>query len=165
VEPLGPDEQQLDRRALRDYVVARRAQGRTLVLTNGCFDVLHLGHVRYLQQARQLGDLLIVGVNSDASMRALKGPDRPVNPETDRAAVLAALSCVDLVVRFTELTPHRLIEAVEPDVYVKGGDYTAETLPERDLVHSLGGRVAVLDHLPGRSTSAVIARIRADASI
>jgi rfaE bifunctional protein nucleotidyltransferase chain/domain len=158
VEPVHT----MDRNAVRDYVGAQRAAGRIVVLTNGCFDMLHLGHVRYLQEAKRLGDRLIVGVNSDASVRALKGADRPVYPEADRAAMLAALSCVDAAVLFAELTPHRLIEAVAPDVYVKGGDYCAETLPERDIVHALGGRVAVLSHVAGRSTSALIARIRAE---
>jgi rfaE bifunctional protein nucleotidyltransferase chain/domain len=147
---------------LEEYVAVQRARGRKVVLTNGCFDVLHLGHVTYLQQARQLGHVLVVGLNSDESIRALKGPDRPVNTAADRAAVLAALSCVDRVELFDDLTPHRLIETVRPDVYAKGVDYLAESLPERDLVRALGGRVAILEHLAGRSTTAVIARIRAD---
>jgi rfaE bifunctional protein nucleotidyltransferase chain/domain len=147
---------------IEEYVAVQRARGRKVVLTNGCFDVLHLGHVTYLQQARQLGHVLVVGLNSDESIRALKGPDRPVNPAADRAAVLAALSCVDRVELFDDLTAHRLIETVRPDVYAKGGDYVAESLPERHLVRALGGRVAILEHLAGRSTTAVIARIRAD---
>lgn len=141
------------------HVTGLRAAGATVVLTNGCFDLLHVGHVRYLQQARELGDTLIVGVNSDDSVRRLKGPDRPLNTEDDRATVLDALSCVDNVVVFDELTPERLIEAVRPDVYVKGGDYRLDTLPERDLVLSLGGRVAVLDLVPDRSTSSIIAKV------
>jgi rfaE bifunctional protein nucleotidyltransferase chain/domain len=129
----------------------------TVVLTNGCFDILHVGHVTYLGQARTLGDRLVVGLNSDASVRALKGPGRPINTEADRAAVLRALSCVDEVVVFDELTPERLIRDIRPDVYVKGGDYDERTLPERDLVRSLGGTVRILDHVPGRSTSALVA--------
>lgn len=129
----------------------------TIVLTNGCFDILHVGHVTYLQQARALGDKLIVGLNSDASVRALKGPSRPINTEADRAAVLRALACVDEVVVFDELTPDRLIKDIRPDVYVKGGDYDERTLPERDLVHTLGGVVRILEHVPGRSTSALVA--------
>lgn len=132
---------------------------RTVVLTNGCFDLLHVGHVTYLQQARELGDWLIVGLNSDSSVRALKGPDRPINPQDDRATVLSALSCVDEVVIFDEPTPERLIRDIKPDIYVKGGDYTEDTLPERDLVRGLGGMVRCLDHVPGRSTSALVARL------
>ncbi|GAA1747312.1 D-glycero-beta-D-manno-heptose 1-phosphate adenylyltransferase [Luedemannella helvata] len=132
---------------------------RTVVLTNGCFDILHVGHVIYLQQARELGDWLIVGLNSDASVRALKGPARPINPQDDRATVLSALSCVDEVVIFDELTPERLIRDIRPDIYVKGGDYTEANLPERDLVTTLGGVVRCLEHVPGRSTSALVAQM------
>jgi rfaE bifunctional protein nucleotidyltransferase chain/domain len=140
----------------------QRGNGRRVVLTNGCFDILHIGHVRCLSEARALGDLLVVGVNSDESVRRLKGPHRPVNPAADRAAVLAALTVVDHVIIFAELTPHRLIEAVRPDVYVKGGDYAGQPLPEQPLVESLGGRVEILGHVPGRSTSDIIARMRAE---
>jgi rfaE bifunctional protein nucleotidyltransferase chain/domain len=132
-----------------------------VVFTNGCFDVLHRGHVGYLAQARQLGDMLIVAVNSDASVRRLKGPHRPVNAVEDRVAVLAALWCVDLVVVFDEDSPVELIEAVRPDVYVKGGDYNLDLLPEAPLVRRLGGEVRTLDYVPDRSTSAIIDRIRA----
>ena len=131
------------------------------MFTNGCFDVLHPGHVRYLTQARALGDLLIVAVNSDGSVRRLKGADRPVNPVEDRIALLAALACVDHVVVFEEDSPARLIEAVRPDVYVKGGDYPPEMVPEAPLVRRLGGQVRTLGYVPDRSTSAIIDRIRA----
>jgi len=137
-----------------------RARGGRVVFTNGCFDVLHRGHVGYLSQARELGDLLVVAVNSDESVRRLKGPSRPVNPQEDRAAVLAALGCVDHVVVFDEDSPRRLLELVRPDVYVKGGDYRPELIPEAELVHRLGGEVCTLDYLPDRSTSAIIERIR-----
>jgi rfaE bifunctional protein nucleotidyltransferase chain/domain len=137
-----------------------RARGARIVFTNGCFDVLHRGHVGYLSQARELGDVLVVAVNSDDSVRRLKGAGRPVNPEEDRAAVLAALSCVDHVVVFDEDSPRRLLEAVRPDVYVKGGDYRPELIPEAELVRRLGGEVRTLDYLPDRSTSAIIERIR-----
>jgi rfaE bifunctional protein nucleotidyltransferase chain/domain/rfaE bifunctional protein kinase chain/domain len=137
-----------------------RARGARVVFTNGCFDVLHRGHVGYLSQARELGDLLVVAVNSDDSVRRLKGPSRPVNPQEDRAAVLAALGCVDHVVVFDEDSPQRLLELVRPDVYVKGGDYRPELIPEAELVHRLGGEVRTLDYLPDRSTSAIIDRIR-----
>lgn len=142
-------------------VTEHRRAGRTIVFTNGCFDVLHPGHVRYLTQARALGDLLVVAVNSDGSVRRLKGPDRPVNPVEDRAALLAALECVDHVVVFEEDSPAGLIEAVRPDVYVKGGDYPPEMVPEAPLVRRLGGQVRTLGYVPDRSTSAIIDRIRA----
>ncbi|MFI6232532.1 D-glycero-beta-D-manno-heptose 1-phosphate adenylyltransferase [Micromonospora sp. NPDC050784] len=144
-----------------DAIVAEyREAGRSVVFTNGCFDVLHRGHVRYLEQARELGDLLIVAVNSDGSVRRLKGPDRPVNPVEDRGALLAALACVDHVVVFEEDSPAALIEAVRPDVYVKGGDYPPELVPEAPLVRRLGGQVRTLGYVPDRSTSAIIERIR-----
>jgi rfaE bifunctional protein nucleotidyltransferase chain/domain len=144
-----------------DAIVAEyREAGRSVVFTNGCFDVLHRGHVRYLEQARALGDLLIVAVNSDGSVRRLKGADRPVNPVEDRAALLAALACVDHAVVFEEDSPATLIEAVRPDVYVKGGDYPPELVPEAPLVRRLGGQVRTLGYVPDRSTSAIIERIR-----
>ncbi|MDG4755479.1 D-glycero-beta-D-manno-heptose 1-phosphate adenylyltransferase [Micromonospora sp. WMMD718] len=146
---------------LAALVDEHRQAGRSVVFTNGCFDVLHPGHVRYLTQARALGDLLIVAVNSDGSVRRLKGPDRPVNPVEDRIALLAALACVDHVVVFEEDSPARLIEAVRPDVYVKGGDYPPEMVPEAPLVRRLGGQVRTLGYVPDRSTSAIIDRIRA----
>ncbi|MFR9779365.1 D-glycero-beta-D-manno-heptose 1-phosphate adenylyltransferase [Micromonospora sp. MS34] len=146
---------------LTAIVAEHRRAGRSIVFTNGCFDVLHPGHVRYLTQARALGDLLVVAVNSDGSVRRLKGPDRPVNPVEDRAALLAALACVDHVVVFEEDSPARLIEAVRPDVYVKGGDYPPEMVPEAPLVRRLGGQVRTLGYVPDRSTSAIIDRIRA----
>ena len=139
-----------------------RARGRRIVLAGGCFDILHLGHVSYLQEARALGDTLVVGLNSDESVRRLKGPQRPINPVWARAAVLASLSCVDRVVVFDELTPHNLINIVRPEVYAKGGDYTRQTLPEWDLVESLGGRVAILSHVPGYSTTDLIRRLHTE---
>nr|MDT0660137.1 D-glycero-beta-D-manno-heptose 1-phosphate adenylyltransferase [Micromonospora sp. DSM 115978] len=151
----------VDHAGLAELVDGHRRAGRTIVFTNGCFDVLHPGHVRYLTQASELGDLLVVAVNSDDSVRRLKGPDRPVNPVDDRVAVLAALSCVDHVVVFEEDSPAALIEAVRPDVYVKGGDYPPEMVPEAPLVRSLGGQVRTLGYVADRSTSAIIDRIRA----
>lgn len=145
---------------LATTVEAARRDGKRIVFTNGCFDVVHHGHVSYLVQAKTLGDLLIVAVNSDDSVRRLKGPQRPVNPQEDRAAVLAALSSVDCVVVFDEDSPADLIEQIRPDVYVKGGDYPLEMIPEADLVHRLGGEVRVMPYLPDRSTSAIIERIR-----
>ncbi len=137
-----------------------RRQGRRVVLTNGCFDVLHRGHTRYLEQAKQLGDVLVVALNDDDSVRRLKGPDRPINSVTDRAAVLAALSCVDLVTTFSSDTAVPVVEKLRPDVYAKGGDYSPEDLPEGEVVESYGGSVAILDFVPDKSTSAVVSRIR-----
>ncbi|MFF5070346.1 D-glycero-beta-D-manno-heptose 1-phosphate adenylyltransferase [Micromonospora olivasterospora] len=153
--PVSPEELAL-------IVATHRGEGRSVVFTNGCFDVLHPGHVRYLEQARALGDLLVVAVNSDGSVRRLKGPDRPVNPVEDRVTLLAALACVDHVVVFEEDSPAELIEAVRPDVYVKGGDYPPEMVPEAPLVRRLGGQVRTLGYVPDRSTSAIIERIRAN---
>jgi D-glycero-beta-D-manno-heptose 1-phosphate adenylyltransferase len=140
---------------------ALRADGRKLVVTNGCFDLLHRGHVTYLESARALGNALLVGVNSDASVSGLKGPHRPVNCEGDRAAVLAALQSVDGVYVFTDRTALRFLSTVEPDIYVKGGDYTIDTInqEERRLVEKLGGKVEVLPVVPGRSTTALLEKI------
>lgn len=145
---------------LRERVACYRKQGRRIVLTNGCFDLLHSGHVALLAEARQCGDVLIVGVNSDASIRRLKGPTRPVSRLEDRVRVLAALSSVDHVVAFEEDTCCVLVEALRPDVYVKGGDYTRETLPEAALVESLGGMVRFIPHTQPHSTTHLIQRIR-----
>ncbi|MCT9872049.1 D-glycero-beta-D-manno-heptose 1-phosphate adenylyltransferase [Paenarthrobacter aurescens] len=145
---------------LAEHVEEHRREGRRIVLTNGCFDVLHRGHTRYLNQAKQLGDVLVVALNSDSSVRQLKGPERPVNHEADRAAVIAALSCVDHVTVFDTPTPIPLIELLRPDVYAKGGDYTPEMLQETEAVERYGGTVAILDYVPEHSTSAVLERIR-----
>lgn len=137
-----------------------RRAGQRIVFTNGCFDILHAGHVTHLTQAKALGDVLIVGVNTDESIQQLKGRERPVNPLNDRLIVLAALTCVDHVVPFAELSPRNLIQTVRPDLYIKGGDYTRETLPEAELVEALGGTVKILPHLGDRSTSRLIQQIR-----
>lgn len=144
---------------LTGIIRSHRLGGRRIVFTNGCFDILHRGHVTYLSRAKALGDVLVVAVNGDDSVRRLKGDSRPVNPLEDRLAVLAALSCVDHVVAFDADSPVELLRAARPDVYVKGGDYTRETLPEAPLVESLGGTVSFLDYLADRSTSGIIARI------
>jgi rfaE bifunctional protein nucleotidyltransferase chain/domain len=138
-----------------------RASGRRLVVTNGCFDLLHRGHVTYLEAARAQGDALLVGVNGDVSVRELKGTDRPINEESDRAAVLAALQSVDAVCVFADRTALRFLTTVQPDVYVKGGDYTIDTInqEERRLVEGLGGKVVVLAGVPGKSTSALLEKI------
>jgi D-beta-D-heptose 7-phosphate kinase / D-beta-D-heptose 1-phosphate adenosyltransferase len=137
-----------------------RRAGHRVVFTNGCFDLLHRGHIECLQQAASLGDVLVVGVNSDDSVRRLKGPGRPVNSAEDRAAVVAAIGCVEYVTIFDEDTPERLLEEVRPDFYVKGGDYDPATLPERPVVERYGGRVVTAGYLPGRSTTGVIERLR-----
>ena len=138
-----------------------RRGGKRIVFTNGCFDILHAGHVRYLAEARAFGDCLVLGLNSDVSVRGLKGPDRPINSEADRAEVLGALRSVDYVVIFDDPTAEPLISKVRPDVYVKGGDYTLETLPEAKIVQSYGGRVEFIRMVEGRSTTNVIEKIRA----
>jgi D-beta-D-heptose 7-phosphate kinase / D-beta-D-heptose 1-phosphate adenosyltransferase len=137
-----------------------RQQGRRIVFTNGCFDILHRGHVTFLNQAKALGDVLIVGVNTDASIQRLKGPGRPINALEDRLHVLAALSSIDHLIPFDEDSPENLIRAVCPDVFVKGGDYTRERLPEAQLVEAIGGVVEVLPYVADHSTTAVVARIR-----
>ncbi|WP_298251420.1 PfkB family carbohydrate kinase [uncultured Arthrobacter sp.] len=137
-----------------------RADGKRIVLTNGCFDVLHRGHTRYLNQAKQLGDVLVVALNDDDGVRRLKGPDRPINPIADRAGIIASLSCVDYVSAFSTDTLVPLIDLLKPDVYAKGGDYTAQMLEETPAVEANGGRVSILDYVPERSTAAVVHRIR-----
>ena len=144
------------------FVDRLRAGGKTVVFTNGVFDLLHPGHLRYLQQARALGDALIVGVNSDRSVRAIKGPSRPINAEAERAEVLSALACVDAVVVFDEETPHDLIAAVQPDVLVKGADWAADAIIGRDVVEARGGKVIRIAIESGYGTSAIISRIRED---
>lgn len=130
-----------------------------IVFTNGCFDILHAGHVRYLEKARSFGDCLVLGLNTDASVRGNKGASRPINGELDRAEVVGALKAVDYVVLFGEKTAETIIAKVRPDVYVKGGDYTLETLPEAKIVQSYGGRVEFVQMVAGRSTTNVIKKI------
>lgn len=151
----------LDAGALEQKLVQARREGKRVVLTNGCFDVLHRGHTSYLNQARRLGDLLVVAINSDASVRRLKGPGRPLNPASDRSGVLAALSCVDYVTVFGEDTAVELVRRVRPDVYAKGGDYTPDMLREADEVTAHGGRVAILDYVPDHSTTALVEKMAA----
>ncbi len=138
-----------------------RASGKRLVVTNGCFDLLHRGHVTYLQAARHQGDVLLVGLNSDESVRQLKGADRPVNAEQDRAAVLAALESVDAVCIFSEKAATRFLATAQPNIYVKGGDYTVETLnqEERKEVENAGGKIIVLPMVPGKSTTALLKKL------
>lgn len=137
-----------------------RKGGKKVVFTNGCFDILHAGHVTYLEKARSFGDCLVLGLNTDASVRANKGPSRPINSELDRAKVVGALKAVDYVVLFGEQTAEKLIAKVKPDVYVKGGDYTLDTLPEAKIVMSYGGKVEFVTMVEGRSTTNVIRKIK-----
>jgi rfaE bifunctional protein nucleotidyltransferase chain/domain len=149
-----------DRERLAKRLADRQHSGERIVLTNGCFDILHAGHVRYLSAARALGDALVVGLNSDEGVRRLKGEGRPVNRLLDRAEVLAGLSCVDHVVPFDDQTACELVRFLRPDIYAKGGDYTAQTLPEAREVERYGGAVRIMPFVAARSTSALIERIR-----
>ena len=144
------------------WAAGAHRRGQSVVATNGCFDLLHFGHVSYLQRARRLGDLLVIGLNSDASCRQLKGPHRPLVPEKQRAAVLAALECVDAVFIFSEKRAHRFLATVQPDIYVKGGDYRPETLDprERAVLTGIGAKIRILPFVPGFSTTGLIQKIR-----
>lgn len=146
---------------LTSLLAERRQRQQRVVFTNGCFDLMHIGHIRYLQAARDLGDVLVVGVNSDGSVRALhKGADRPIVPDAQRAEVLAALACVDYVVIFPEPDPGALIAALQPDILVKGGDWPLDRIIGRDTVEARGGRVQTIPLVPGVSTTALVQRIR-----
>jgi rfaE bifunctional protein nucleotidyltransferase chain/domain len=146
---------------LPKWRAAIKASGKKLVATNGCFDLLHLGHVTYLETARGHGDVLLVGVNGDQAVRELKGSDRPINEESDRAGVVAGLESVDAVCIFTDCVATRFLATVRPDIYVKGGDYTLETLnqDERRIVEQAGGKIVIIPFVPGKSTTAVLKRI------
>ena len=152
-----------DAKALRTALAPRRRDGTRVVFTNGCFDLVHAGHVRYLEAARALGDALVVGLNDDASVRRLKGAGRPILALAERAEVLAGLTAVDHLVAFAEDTPLALIEMLQPDVLVKGEDWAADDIVGRDVVLARGGRVERIDLVPGLSTSEIIRRIRASA--
>lgn len=156
MEKILPAEQ------LRAWRESLRAASRRLVVTNGCFDILHSGHVTYLDAASREGDVLLVGLNADASVRELKGEGRPINPEQDRAIVIAGLASVEAVTIFTEKDAMHLLETVQPDVYVKGGDYNIDTInqDERRLIERQGGKVVILPGVEGRSTTAVIERMK-----
>ncbi len=142
--------------ALARIAAAERRRGRRVVLANGCFDLIHVGHVRYLRGAAAEGDVLIVALNGDASVRALKGPGRPLMPEAERAEMLAALSCVDYVTIFRELNVEKVLKALRPDVHAKGSDYTVDTVPERETVRALGGKVRIAGGPKVRSTRDII---------
>jgi rfaE bifunctional protein nucleotidyltransferase chain/domain len=154
----------LSRGAAPAFAREQRAAGRRIVFTNGVFDLLHPGHVRYLQAARALGDLLIIGLNADESVRRNKGPSRPINSESERAEALAALECVDAVAIFTEDTPAGIIRDVEPDILVKGADWAADAIVGRDTVEARGGRVVRIPVEQGYSTTSIVARIRSNSA-
>ncbi len=143
---------------LLEWRAQMRKDGERVVVTNGCFDILHVGHVRYLKSAKNLGDLLVVGLNSDDSVRSLKGPDRPLNTEADRAEVLLALDCVDLVHLFREQEATRFLSLVQPDIYVKGGDYTIDDLNKNEVeaIRKVGGQILILPLVPGKSTTNLV---------
>lgn len=150
----------LEREDLVTLLHAEKEKGKSIVLANGCFDVLHVGHVRYLEGARALGDILVVGINSDNQVTRLKGQGRPILPERDRAEIVASLKAVDLVTIFGEPTVAELLLAIRPDVHAKGTDYTEETVPERDIVRSLGGVVRIVGDPKNHSTSDLIRRFQ-----
>lgn len=150
----------LSRDALKAEIDALHRQGKKVAFTNGCFDILHVGHVRYLREARKEGDVLILALNSDRSVRSIKGEKRPIVPEEERADVLAALACIDYVTIFDEATPLALITLLKPDVLIKGGDWAEENIVGRDEVRSWGGRVAIIPEIKGASTTNIIEKIR-----
>lgn len=148
------------KRADLDSVLSElRKDGKTIVTTNGCFDILHVGHVRYLQKTKTFADISLVALNSDVSVKKIKGPDRPINNENDRAEILCALSCVDYVVMFDESSPEQLLVEIKPDVHTKGADYTVETLPEAKAIMENGGKIEFISFVEGKSTTSVIEKI------
>jgi D-beta-D-heptose 7-phosphate kinase/D-beta-D-heptose 1-phosphate adenosyltransferase len=161
----GSDKLAPDVPTLLGRLEAHRRAGQRIVLTNGCFDILHSGHITYLNAAKAQGDVLVVGLNTDAGVRRLKGAARPINPLEERAQVLAGLSSVDHVVAFDENTPAELARAVRPHVFVKGGDYTLDRMPEAEVVRALGGEVRILPYVRDRSTTSVIERVRDRAGV
>lgn len=158
--PRLPHQKLLSREEARERLCRAGRQGKSLALANGCFDLLHVGHVRYLQAAKREADWLVVAINSDTSVRALKGPDRPLQPEEDRAEIVGALACVDFVVVFSEPTVAPLIGELQPDVQCKGTDYTVDSVPERDAVVAAGGRVAIVGDPKDHDSSKLIASLR-----
>jgi D-beta-D-heptose 7-phosphate kinase/D-beta-D-heptose 1-phosphate adenosyltransferase len=147
------------REELRAILEGMKKEGKRIVFTNGCFDLLHVGHVRYLEEAKALGDILVVGMNSDRSVRDLKGPERPVLPEEERAEILSGLGCVDYVTIFEEADPFQVISSLKPNILVKGGDWTRETTVGREVVEESGGEVVILPFVQGSSTSNLIQTI------
>ena len=146
----------IDRMKISEIVTSLKAKGKRIVFTNGCFDILHVGHVRYLKEAKALGDILILGLNSDYSVKSLKGSNRPINNESDRAEVLSALKAIDYVVIFDEKTAENIVGEVKPDIYAKGGDYSIDTLPEAKIVAEHGGKTVLLQLVDGKSSTNII---------
>ena len=146
----------IDRKNIGNVVTTLKAEGKKIVFTNGCFDILHVGHVRYLKEAKALGDILILGLNSDCSVKSLKGSNRPINNESDRAEVLSALKAIDYVVIFDEKTAENIVAEVKPDIYAKGGDYSIDTLPEAKIVAEHGGKTVLLQLVDGKSSTNII---------
>ena len=146
----------IDRKNIGNVVTTLKAEGKKIVFTNGCFDILHVGHVRYLKEAKALGDILILGLNSDSSVKSLKGSNRPINNESDRAEVLSALEAIDYVVIFDEKTAENIVGEVKPDIYAKGGDYSIDTLPEAKIVAEHGGKTVLLQLVDGKSSTNII---------
>lgn len=148
-----------EKSTLSEIIRSLKAQGKRIVFTNGCFDLLHIGHIRYLEEAKSLGDILVVGINSDHSVRGLKGPERPILPEEERSEILSALSCVDYVTIFDEPTPLELISTLQPHILVKGGDWTREAVVGKEIIEGLGGKVVIIPFVKGSSTSNLIETI------
>lgn len=156
--------QLIKREDIQTLLADLKKDGKTVVTTNGCFDILHVGHVRYLQKTKNFADKMIVCLNSDVSVKKIKGPDRPINNENDRAEILCALECVDYVVLFDESSPEGLLCEIKPDVHTKGADYTIETLPEAKSIMANGGRIEFISFVEGKSTTNVIKKIGANSN-
>lgn len=148
------------RENLQQLLKELREEGKTIVTTNGCFDILHVGHVRYLQKTKTFADISLICLNSDISVKKIKGPDRPINNEYDRAEILCALSCVDYVVLFDEASPEELLRKIKPDVHTKGADYNVENLPEAKAITDNGGRIEFIEFIEGKSTTSIIEKMR-----
>jgi len=153
-------EKLVEKNKIQAVLAELKKQNKKIVMTNGCFDILHAGHVRYLKESKKFGDILVVGLNSDSSVKALKGPSRPINGELDRAEVLSGLESVDYVVLFDEISPAKLLEEIKPDIYTKGADYTVDTLPEAKTVLAYGGKIEFIKLVEGRSTTKIIDKIK-----
>lgn len=152
----------VNRNEIRALINKIHKEGKTVVTTNGCFDILHVGHVRYLEKTKTFGDYLVVLLNSDKSVRSIKGPTRPINNEADRAEILSALRCVDYVVLFDEDSPRNLLDEMKPDVYTKGADYTMETLPEADIMRKNNTRVEFIEFVEGKSTTGILMQVKGE---
>lgn len=146
-------------KSLQQILAKLKNQGKKIVFTNGCFDILHIGHIRYLKKAKSFGDILVIGLNSDSSVKKLKGKNRPVFSQNERAEILSSLEFVDFVIIFNEDTPEKLISKIKPDIHVKGGDYKTDDLPEAEIVKEYGGKIKIVKFIPGYSTTGLINKI------